>query len=207
MPSNYDNAAWFYDSLSRLVYGKAIVKAQVYLLQHIQPNSNILIVGGGTGWILDELTCIYPSGLKITYVEISAKMMALSKQKNTGDNEVIFINDAIENVQGLQQFDVIITPFLFDNFKLPTLKLVFEHLNDRLKPQGIWLNTDFQLTGKWWQSGMLNSMLFFFKLLCGIESTGLHEIEPYFIQSGYQMIDGKSFFNDFIISKAFKKTV
>ncbi len=61
MAANYNNSAWFYDSLAGLVYGKALVKAQVYLLQYIPADSNILIVGGGTGWILMNLhACTLP---------------------------------------------------------------------------------------------------------------------------------------------------
>src|ERR1700712_3142269 len=124
MASNYDNSAWFYDGLSRLVYGKALVNAQVYLLQFVKPNSTILIAGGGTGWILEELARIHPTGLKITYVEISAKMMSLSKKRWVADNEVIFINRAVENVPATTRFDMLITPFLFDNFKEENLQKI-----------------------------------------------------------------------------------
>jgi spermidine synthase len=72
MAANFNNSAWFYDGLSRLVYGNALVEAQVYLLQFIRPNSKILIAGGGTGWILEELAKLHPEGLKIAYVEIGA---------------------------------------------------------------------------------------------------------------------------------------
>jgi ubiquinone/menaquinone biosynthesis C-methylase UbiE len=203
--SNYDNAAWFYDSLARLIYGKALINAQVYLLQYIQPNTNILIVGGGTGWILEELTKIHPSGLTMTYIEISAKMTALSQKRNTGDNQITFVNDAIENINLPADFDVVITPFLFDNFTEQTLQKVFSHINTLLKPNAIWLNTDFQLTGKWWQKGLLRSMILFFKVLCRIESDQIHAIEPYFIQNGYSVIGAKTFFGEFIVSKVYQK--
>ena len=98
MAANYNNSAWFYDRLSRVIYGRAIIRSQVYLLGHIPAGSRVLIAGGGTGWILEELARLQPSGLKITYVEISAKMMALSRKRNAGNNEVIFINEAVENV-------------------------------------------------------------------------------------------------------------
>jgi ubiquinone/menaquinone biosynthesis C-methylase UbiE len=206
MSSNYDNAAWFYDRLSRIVFGHALVKAQVYLFKHIQPDAHILIVGGGTGWILEELTRIHPSGLQITYVEISSKMIALSQKRNVGDNKVIFINEAIENVPGLGEFDVIITPFLFDNFTGQTVKKVFGHINNLLKLKGLWLNTDFQLTDKWWQTALLKTMLLFFKLCCRIESSKLTDMEKYFEHAGYQATDKKTFFGDFIMSKAYRKT-
>lgn len=206
MAANYDNAAWFYDGLSRFIYGKALIKSQVYLLQYIRPGSDILIVGGGTGWILEELTKIYPSGLQITYVEISAKMITLSQKRNTGNNKAVFINDAIEKVASPNGFDVVITSFLFDNFTAATAKLVFDHINSMLKQDGLWLNADFQLTGKWWQNVLLKSMLLFFKLLCGIEATQMHAIEPCFIKNGYGIMAGKTFFGDFIISKGYHKT-
>jgi spermidine synthase len=84
MAGNYDNSASFYDGLSRLVFGRTLIAAQVAFLSSIPKNAKVLIIGGGTGWILEEITRLYPSGLTITYVEISANMMALSQKRNTG---------------------------------------------------------------------------------------------------------------------------
>jgi ubiquinone/menaquinone biosynthesis C-methylase UbiE len=205
MAANYNNAAWFYDRLSRVVYGKALIEAQVYLLQYIQPGTNILIVGGGTGWILERIALIHPSGLQITYVEVSDQMMLLSRKRNTGNNQITYINDAIESVNGLPDFDVIITPFLFDNFTPKKLEAVFAHMHPLLKNTGLWLNTDFQLTGKWWQSILLKSMLLFFKVVCGVESTQLPDYEKQFEQHDYKAEDSKAFFGEFIMSKVYKK--
>ncbi|WP_295717484.1 class I SAM-dependent methyltransferase [Mucilaginibacter sp.] len=205
MAASFNNSAWFYDGLSRLVYGKAIIKAQLYLISFIKPGSNILIVGGGTGWILDELTKLQPSGLQITYVEVAADMMALSRKRNTNGNKVVFINDAVENVNIAQQFDVAITPFLFDNFVEQTLKTVFDHIHPLLKSNGLWLNCDFQLTGKWWQEVLLKSMFLFFRTICGIEAGKLPEIDRCFALNSYEILDEKLFFNDFIVARVYKK--
>jgi ubiquinone/menaquinone biosynthesis C-methylase UbiE len=205
MASNYDNSAWFYDHLSRVIYGRALIWSQVYLLPSIPAGATILIAGGGTGWILEEIAKIHPSGLKITYAEISAKMMALSQKRNTGDNEVIYINLPVENVQMPDQFDVVITPFLFDNFTEQTLQKVFSKIHQSLKPTGIWLNTDFRLTGKWWQKLLLRSMIVFFRIICRIESTKLPEMEKCFEQQAYAVINQKSFFGEFILSSAYRK--
>jgi len=204
MAANYNNSAWFYDRLSRLVYGGSLINAQIYLLQYIPANSNVLIVGGGTGWILEEIAKIHPSGLQITYAEVAPSMMALSQKRNTAGNEVTFINDAIENISLSGNFDVIITPFLFDNFTEQTLTIVFDHIHALIKPTGIWLNADFQLTGKWWQKVMLKSMLLFFKLLCSIEASKLPDIEKQFEKHGYKEIAQKTFYGDFIVSKVYR---
>jgi ubiquinone/menaquinone biosynthesis C-methylase UbiE len=205
MAPNYDNAAWFYDRLSRIVYGKALINAQLYLLPYVPENSNVLIVGGGSGWILEELSQLHSSGLSITYIEVSAKMMALSKQRNVGDNNVTYLNGAVEDIDLPGEFDVIITAFLFDNFNADTLQMVFNHLHQGLKKDGLWLNTDFQLTGKWWQNGLLKSMLLFFRILCHVEASTLPDIDGQFRNNGYQTFASNTFFGDFISSKAYQK--
>jgi len=205
MPSNYDNSAWFYDRLSRVIYGRAIIRSQVYLLQFIPAGSNVLIVGGGTGWILEEIAKVHPSGLKITYIEISAKMMALSRKRNAGSNKVNYINEPIEIVSGLEDQDIVITPFLFDNFTEQTLQKVFSHIDKKLKPAGLWLNADFHITGKWWQKLLLKSMFTLFRLICSIESSQLPGIEKCFEQHRYSIINQKSSFGEFILSTVYSK--
>jgi ubiquinone/menaquinone biosynthesis C-methylase UbiE len=202
--SNYDNSAWFYDRLSRLIYGRALINAQVYLLQYLPPNTRILIAGGGTGWILEEITRAHPSGLQITYAEVSANMIALSKKRDTGNNQVTYINQPAESIVFPDKFDVIITAFLFDNFKEASLTNIFEHLHQSLKKDGLWLNTDFQLTGKWWQAFLLKSMLLFFKVMCRIESSTLPDIDRQFEKNGYKKNHQKTFFGDFISSTVYQ---
>jgi ubiquinone/menaquinone biosynthesis C-methylase UbiE len=204
MPANYNNSAWFYDQLSRFVYGKALVNAQVYLLQFVPQNTKILIVGGGTGWLLDEITKLHPTGLQITYVEVAESMMVLSKKRNTGGNNMIFINKAIENVSLPADFDVIITPFLFDNFTDANFPAIFAHIAKSIKPAGIWLNTDFQLTGKWWQNVLLKTMFLFFKILCGIEASHLPDIDAQFKKYGFKIIEERTFFEEFVVSRSYR---
>ncbi|MEN0054413.1 MAG: class I SAM-dependent methyltransferase [Mucilaginibacter sp.] len=207
MAANFNNSAWFYDRLSRLVYGRALINTQQYLIQFIEPGTKILIVGGGTGWILEEISKLHASGLHITYVEVAANMIALSQKRNIGNNQVAYINNAIENVSLANDFDVAITPFLFDNFTEQTLATVFNHIHALLKPGGLWLNADFQLTGKWWQQFLLKSMFIFFRIVCGIEASKLPQIEAYFTQNTYKPIGQKTFFNEFIVAKVYRNLV
>jgi len=206
MSANYNNSAWFYDRLSRLVYGNALISAQVYLLQFIPKNTKVLVVGGGTGWILEEIAKIHPSGLQITYVEVSAKMITQAKKRNTGGNGVIYINDAIENIGLAAGFDVALTPFLFDSFTQQTMERVFGHIHLMLKSGSLWLCADFQLTGKWWQRFLLKVMLEFFRIVCHIEATQLPDIGGSFQQYSYRTLAQKTFFNDFVIAAVYKKT-
>ncbi len=203
MAANYDNAARFYDWLSRLVYGSRLIEAQQFLISYIQAGSRILIAGGGTGRILDDIVKLHPAGLVITYVEISANMMRLSKQRNTGSNRLNFINDAVENLPDGDLYDVILTPFLLDNFAQDTLQTVFASLHHRLKPGGLWLNADFQLTGSWWQALLLKAMFIFFRLLGCVQVTRLPAIDAEFKKYLYQAAAQKTSFKGFIKSSVY----
>ena len=98
MPANYNKIAPVYDLLSRLVFGGAIVNAQRLLLPGLPRGQyRVLIVGGGTGWILDELGKQRPQGITVDYVEVSEKMISISKKRNWGANTVNFFCVPIEN--------------------------------------------------------------------------------------------------------------
>jgi SAM-dependent methyltransferase len=171
MPINYDPIARSYDFLSRLVFGQAETKAQIELLRYTNAGSRILVVGGGTGWILEELATLHPAGLRITYVDSSARMIAASKKRAWGENEVAFVQMPAEEfardgqpaaelqptadgqpaVDGQPAadgqigpvYDSILTGFFFDNFSDAMAANVFNLLNPLLKPGGHWLYTDF----------------------------------------------------------------
>jgi len=205
MTGNYDNVAPFYDKLSRLVFGKTIINAQKYLLTYIPANSNILIVGGGTGNILEEITHKHAAGLHITYVEISLNMLTLSRKRDVGDNQVQFIHQPIQEVDLQPVFDLVITPFLFDNFLPSTAEIVFNKVNAALKPGGCWLFADFQLNSKsTLHKWLLKSMYFFFRLLCKVETNRLYDIRPLF-KSLYEEVACKTFFKNFIRSVVYQK--
>ncbi len=207
MAANFDNSAWFYDKLAFVVFRKALINAQLYLLSFIPANSSILVAGGGTGWILEEIAKIHPSGLTITYVEVSTKMMARSKKRNAGNNTLLFITNAIEDVTIKNTFDIVITPFLLDNFTEQTLQKVLNHIHLSLKPGGIWLNSSFQVSGKWWHKALLKSMYLFFKIFCNIEASKLPDIEKQYKHHRYKAIANQTFFSDFIIAEIYKKTL
>lgn len=208
MVNNYDKIANHYDTLSRLVFGKAQVNAQINQLKCIPENSSILLVGGGTGWILEEISKLHASGLKITYVEISAKMIALSEVRNIRNNSIDFVNIAIENFTTDSSFDVILTPFLFDNFNEPKAVSVFKKLDKMLNEPGIWFLVDFSLNvknGRWWKWLMLKSMYLFFKLIRIVEASKLIDMNLYFLKNNYQILEEQFYYGSFIKASVFKK--
>jgi ubiquinone/menaquinone biosynthesis C-methylase UbiE len=207
MPANYDKIAKIYDALSRIVFGKNIVKAQVCLLKYVATGSRVLIVGGGTGWILEELAKQHPSGLVIDYVENSVQMIALSRNRNCGSNVVNYINLPIEDFKSTGLYDAILTPFVFDNFTHEKAGIMFEHLNVMLKKQGTWLYADFvhnENEGRLWQKLLLKTMYLFFNITTGIETHELADVDGYFSKD-YEKIFERGFYFKFIKSIAYRK--
>lgn len=207
MKGNYNLVAPFYDRLSRIVYQNAIIESQSFLVDSIKANSTILIVGGGTGWLLEMISKKHPEGLNITYVDNSAGMIALAKKKNKRGNSVVFIEQPIQDAPLSDTFDVIITPFLLDNFSSETLKVVFNKLNGMLHERGYWLFADFQVHEKHhiWQKLLLKVMYFFFRMVCNIEAHQLPDTNILFKNYGYKLQSSKTFFHHFICSNIYIK--
>lgn len=155
--------------------------------------------------LLEAIARIHPSGLQIAYVELSEKMMALAKKRNTAGNKVSYINQPVEDAGLTQGFDVVITPFLLDSLSPVNFIKVFAAMDALLKPGCLWLNTDFQLNGKWWQKPLLKSMYFFFRLIGCVETAELPDMAAYFAVKGYNEIERKLFFGDFIVAGVYRK--
>ena len=208
--TNFNYIAPFYDTLCQLVFGQRVKNAQIESLKFIPANSTILIAGGGTGWILDEINKIYPSGLTITYIDISSKMIQLSKKRNPCSNTIQFINYSIENINLTgRNFDVIITPFFLDCFSQISVQFIFKKLDKTMQINGLWLNIDFCLLKKQprlqhsRQRTILRTMYAFFRLVCHIEATMLPSVDIFF--ANYSLIKRKMYCNNFITMQVFQK--
>lgn len=187
MLNNYDNIAGSYDFLSKLVFGNKLIQAQTCLIPFIPANCSVLIAGGGTGWLLEEISNYHPQGLHICYVEISAAMIEKAKKKNYRQNDVVFLNQPIENFNPYQRFDIIFTPFLFDNFSQDRAEKVVALLSQTLNKNGTWLFADFHLekNAPVWQKLLTKAMIHFFALICNIETRELISMEPLILTSNF----------------------
>lgn len=207
--NNYDAVAGSYDFLSRLVFFKAQVNAQIEQLQYIPAGSSVLIVGGGTGWILEEIAKVHHAGLQIVYVELSDKMLDLAKKRKCGSNQVAFVRNDIEHYTYSHVFDVIHTAFLFDNFEESRATRVFQLLVNQLKVDGLWLYTDFKIeagVGSGWKQALLRAMYGFFNTIAHVEAKKLPAMERLFSKSGCRVIARKQYYKGFIESIIFHKS-
>lgn len=201
---SYDKIARQYDFLSRLVFFKSQVKAQTEQLGYIGHCKNLLIVGGGTGWILKDLNAI-AQPIAIVFVEMASEMIALAKKIDT-HHHVEFVHRDIEAYQTDQVFDAVLTPFLFDNFDRAKAERVFVHIDSLLAVEAIWLYADFYLNRQsaLWKRAVLKAMQLFFRLVNVVRVNDLVDVAPFF-KANYIVIAEKSYYGNFIKAVVYKK--
>lgn len=203
MDKGYDNASFFYDWLSGVVFGRQLQQAQSHFLHLISPGASVLIVGGGSGWILEEMARVQPAMLSITYVDASPKMVALARKRATGAQHAInFIDLPIQQADIATGYDVIITPFFFDNFTESEATEIFMQLHGTLRKGGLWLYTDFRDNGIAIHRLVLKGMYLFFSLLCGVRARRLPNMHALFSRNGYVIKTEAQFVKGFVESKA-----
>ncbi|MEQ9301210.1 MAG: class I SAM-dependent methyltransferase [Cyclobacteriaceae bacterium] len=209
MPSGYDRIAGYYDSLARVVFGKSIALAQRHGLPEITPGSHILIVGGGTGQVLEYLAECRLSELKVDYVEASEAMINSAKHRTLNNVSVDFIHQPVDQLSQKKTYDVIITQFFLDSFEGSDLENVFSLLHNRLKEGGIWIIADFQIINDWrkiWQKFLLSIMYLFFTVTVGLKASRLEDFSTHFMRLGYHLNTSQSYYASFIFASTYQKS-
>ena len=184
---NFNGVAPAYDALTFAVFRRRLQRAQVVFLDQIPPDSSVLMVGGGTGWLLEQvLTRCRPK--QVIYLDTSAQMVARASRRiiqNAVPGSIDFrVND--ESVLSPNdQFDVILAPFILDLFSAQTLQnQLIPRLHNALKINGFWLVTDFVQPRSWWQRILLWAMIHFFRFTAGIEARQLADWQRLLREAG-----------------------
>ncbi|WP_162427513.1 class I SAM-dependent methyltransferase [Pontibacter pudoricolor] len=205
--SGFDRVASFYDLLARLVFGSSLQDAQRWLLPFIPSGSTILIIGGGSGWLLQQVL-FHTSPKHVVYLEASEKMLQLAQQQNSFPAIVEFRHGTDGNLQPHERFDIIITPFLLDLFQEQRLSQLMQRLYAVLDPGGLWLFTDFwpvKQKPPFWQKLLAKSMYLFFGLLSDVQGRELPHYGRHFEGLGLKEQQSADFYNGFVQSKVYRK--
>jgi tRNA (cmo5U34)-methyltransferase len=172
----FDRIAFAYDFLAKLVFGDSISTAQKHFLDKILNGSKILILGGGSGWLLLDLFQLRPNS-EVWYIDASEKMMMRAKKKCGPNERVHFIHGTEDDVPDEVSFDVVITNFYLDLFANQSLEVLVNKVGSSMAGEGIWIVTDFVDGDRWWQKLMLQIMYWFFRGVADIEPEKLPEWE------------------------------
>lgn len=208
--SGFDFVAALYDPLARLVYGRALQRAQQAALSAGLPAGRVLIVGGGTGRVLGEVLRRQPLA-RIVYLEASPLMLRRSREwlrrqlpQHTAQVEFRLGTEAA--LLPPEQFDAVLTFFLLDLFEPVRLRVIVERLRGALAPGGSWLLADFGPPKTWWHRALLHLMYWFFGLTTGISARHRPPIEATLRRVGLASKAAGQFFGRMVEASVWRET-
>jgi ubiquinone/menaquinone biosynthesis C-methylase UbiE len=203
--NSFDFVAPYYDRLAGLVFGSSIKDAQRAHLPEIKQGATILILGGGTGWILSDLLKINDSA-NIIYVEASARMILLARENvSSGDSHrVTFIHGTETTLDSAEQFDAVIINFFADMFTPGDLTRIVQRLETLLKADGVLICTDFVNDARWHRV-MLKVMYTFFRVATRLQTRDLPHWRDIITTQYFRRVRSAAFRSRFILSELYQK--
>lgn len=196
--NGFNRISWAYDTLNTLVFGGSIARAQTVFLKCIPQNAGVLILGGGSGLLLNELIRMNP-GCKICFVDASSDMIRRARRnlQTPSKEHVEFIHGTTLDIPD-RTFDAVITNFFLDIFSKKSLETDLPRIHKALKNDGVWLVSDFVDQGKRWHRHLLKVMYLFFKATARIEATALPPWEQMLDELKLERVQTEMFFGNFI---------
>lgn len=201
----FDKLSIIYDLLVNIVFVRAIQKSQIALIKRVENAHEWLILGGGTGWILDEIFKIHPD-VKITYVEASQKMISKARRKEP-QGKVNYVLGSIDQIPPEKNYDVVMTAFFWDMFSTKKAVRMKQAIDQKIKNDAIWLLADFKNTDIWWQEILIKVMYWFFRFTCHIEASELPDFDQIFIRGKHTKQFRDTFYNGMIESTVYNYTI
>ena len=195
--NNFNLIAPFYDLLSRLIFKDNLLKAQLTFLDRLEPADKVLILGGGTGELLEFL----PKCQKVVYLEKSKKML-IRARKRSATNSTSFVQMDFLKGSLNESYDVIICPFFLDCFNEGNLHSVIFKCRQLLKKDGCLIVSDFQKTNS--NKPLLVVMHLFFRIFTAIDSSQLKEIDKEVLLGGFQKEEEKFFHRNQVFSRLYR---
>ena len=202
--SDFDGIAPIYDFFSSLIFGRALRKAQKSFLSSVPAGANVLILGGGTGYVLEELLSSNPT-CKVWYIEASRKMIDRAKARRHANNgRTTFIYGTHDDIDTTVVYDVVIMQFFLDLFSTEQIATLLGKLNGLTRPNSIIIAADF-VNNTWWHDAMLRTMYRFFNIIARVEVRCLPAWNEAIVASGYSETISSYYFRAFIKSGLFLK--
>lgn len=192
--NNFNSIASYYDVLANLIFGKVLDQAAFKYLDIVKEDSNVLVLGGGTGRILGRI----PKCNSITYVDSAVEMVVRSRR--VGGERITYVVDDFRKWKPERKYDVIVCLFFLDCFDRNGLNEVLEKVDASLTTKGIFLVADFQDGSG---SLLMIAMHVFFRLFAGLEAKRLLNIHEHILQKNFSVQSEEFFHKNMIFSRVY----
>jgi len=187
------------------MFGNKLNQAAEFHFNTIKPGERILLVGGGTGKILENL----PHHCHVTYIDSSSHMLRKAQKVNY-DGDVDSIHDDIRSWRSQTSFDVIIFPFILDLFEDTEIHAILQQIISVMAPKGRLLVSDFYPTRKVSRLKnriLLRSTLLFFKVLTGHKLKDVPNIKDSISAINLELTDDYDVIPGMVFASVWRKPV
>ena len=200
--ADFDRVAPFYNFLSLIFFANVIRRSQKDLIKKLSKPDSILIVGGGTGKFLKDISQSFPDA-KIDYVDSSLKMIQKS-QKEVSSN-ITFHHRNIFDFKP-DKYDLICTMCFLDCLNDKELDELFELLTPSLNDNAQWLFNDFHIHNKSAAHHLSIKALYrFFKTTAKLENDSLPDFESKFKKFNFEQKHSKFRLCKLLVSRIYDK--
>lgn len=178
--------AWLYDALAALVFGPALRNTQRAALAGLPAGApHVLILGGGTGWVLAEVLRRRPAA-RVLYLEASPRMLARAQARLAPGQrtQVEFRHGTQAALAAGETFDAVLTFFVLDCIAGPELPAALDQLHTALRLGGRWLLADFRPARRGWRRWLLAAMFWFFRLTTRLRARELPDFAAALVARG-----------------------
>lgn len=207
-PGGFDRVAWCYDALAGLVFGRALKRAQRAALAGLPAGApHVLILGGGTGWVLGEVLRRRPRAT-VLYLDASARMLTrararLAREGRPAAGQVEFRHGTQAALGPGEQFDAVVTFFVLDCLAAPDVAAALARLRAAQRPGAPWLLAEFRPARRGWRRALLTLMYAFFWLTTGLRARELPDLHPALARLGLRPTQCATFFGGAVEATVF----
>ncbi|BBH24462.1 SAM-dependent methyltransferase [Paenibacillus baekrokdamisoli] len=140
---NFDKVAQEYDGQRRKLIPcfDDFYQAGVSMAESNTISPTILDLGAGTGLFSSLLLQRYP-GAKVTLIDISEKMMEVTRLRLQGFNTITYVVDDYTNYTSSEKFDIIISALSIHHLSDADKLKLYNNTYSNLKDTGVFINAD-----------------------------------------------------------------
>ncbi|QEF97595.1 ubiquinone/menaquinone biosynthesis methyltransferase [Stieleria maiorica] len=142
----YDRLAKVYRGLEFCLFGNSLYRARVALVDQLPVTGRALVLGDGTGQVLQQL-CLTQPNCQITTVDQSEQMLRRQRRRvervGASDRVMFVQTDARTFPVPTDKYDLLVAAFILDCFTESELADCLPRFLAGLRPQGMFYFVDF----------------------------------------------------------------
>jgi ubiquinone/menaquinone biosynthesis C-methylase UbiE len=183
---NCNPIARWYRWLEYMAFGRALERRRFAFLRDVADTQRALVLGDGDGRFLARLVK-QNSNVRIDYVDLSEKMLALARGR-TGTQHVSYWHaDARTTPFAAAEYDLIVTHFFFDCLSEDDAGALVARLAAAVRPGARWIVSEFREPA-WWAHVIVSGLYLVFRIATGLKTRRLFDHRPLLARNGFQLM-------------------